>query len=66
VLVVTTTVGVLHRVLGNTTNLGPAVPLDRVLVVGPTGLQERLVGTAAAGNDADLGPDRRGDRLLSA
>ena len=32
-LVVTTTVGMLDGVLGNTTDLGPAVALDGVLVV---------------------------------
>merc|ERR1739840_44487 len=41
---VTTTVGMLHGVHGNTTNLGPAVPL--VFVVSTTSLQDGLVDTS--------------------
>jgi hypothetical protein len=37
-LVVTTTVGVIHGVHGNTTSLGPGVALDGELVLGATGL----------------------------
>jgi hypothetical protein len=54
-LVVTTTVGVLHRVHGHTTDLGPLVALDAVLVVGTASLEDRLVGTATAGDDTDHG-----------
>lgn len=65
-LVVTTTVRVLHGVLSHTTNLGPAVPLDGVLVIGPAGLEEWLIRPASAGDDPDLGPDGGWDRLLPA
>lgn len=66
VLVVTTTEGMLHGVLRHTTNLGPAVALDGVLVVGAPGLQERLVRASSAGDDANLGADLGGDGLLPA
>merc|ERR1711924_378949 len=46
VLVVTTTVGVLHWVHGAATNLGPAVALDAVLVEGTASLHHGLVGAA--------------------
>lgn len=65
-LMVTTTVGMLHRVHGNTTHLRPAVALHLVLVVGTTGLQDGLVDTTTAGNDADHGAVGRGDNLLGA
>jgi hypothetical protein len=52
-LVVTTTVRMLHRVHGNTSNLRPAVTLDSVLVVGATSLQHRLVNTTTSSNDTD-------------
>ena len=53
VLVVTTTVGMLNGVLGNTTDLGPAVALDGVLVVGTASLEEGLVDTSTTGDDTD-------------
>jgi len=65
VLVVTTTEGMLHGVLRNTTNLGPGVALDRVLVIRTSSLQEGLVQTPSTGNHADLGTDIGWDRLLS-
>merc|ERR1711890_224463 len=46
VLMVTTTMRVLHRVHGHTTNLGPAVALHTVLVVRATSLEHRLVHAA--------------------
>jgi hypothetical protein len=48
------------------TNLGPAVPLGLVLVVGPAGLQHGLVNPAAAGHNAHHGPVGGGDYLLGA
>lgn len=63
-LMVTTTVGMLHRVHGNTTHLRPAVTLHLVLVVGTTGLQDGLVNTTTAGNDADHSAICRWDDLL--
>jgi len=65
VLVVTSSVGMLHGVLGYTTNLGPAVALDGILVVGTSGLQQWLVGTTSSGDDTNLGTDGGGDGLLS-
>ena len=64
VLVVTSAVGVLNGVHGNTANLGPLVTLDAVLVVGATSLEERLVEAATAGNEADHGARLVGDGLL--
>ena len=66
VLMVTTTVGMLYRVLGYTTNLGPAVSLDGILVVGTAGLEQGLVGTTTSRYNANLGTDGRGYRLLTA
>lgn len=65
VLVVTSSEGMLHGVLGNTTNLGPAVTLHGVLVVGTSSLKQRLVSTSTSGNNTDLGTDVRLDSLLT-
>jgi len=65
-LVVTTTVGMLHGVHGHTTHLRPAVALHLVLVVGTTGLQDGLVDTTATGDDANHGAVGRGHDLLGA
>ena len=51
-LVITTTVGMVHRVHGHTTYTWPAVTLSLVLVVGSASLQERLVDTSTAGNNS--------------
>ena len=64
-LVVTSSVGMLYGVLSYTTNLRPAVALDGVLVVGTSGLQQRLIGTATSGNNTNLGTDGGRDGLLS-
>ncbi len=63
-LVITTTVGMVHRVHGHTTHTWPAVTLGLVLVVGSAGLEERLVDTTTAGNNSNHGPVGRGDDLL--
>jgi hypothetical protein len=63
-LVVTTTVRVIDGVHGNTTSLGPAVALDSELVLGTRSLQERLVGTATTGNNADHATGAGVDDLL--
>jgi len=55
VLMVTTTMRVVHRVHGNTLHIGPSVTLCLVLPVGVTGLKQRLVGTTTTGDDADHG-----------
>lgn len=64
-LVVTTTERMLYGVLCHTSNLGPAVPLDGVLMESASGLEQRLVGTSSAGHDANLGANVRGDGLLA-
>ena len=66
VLVVSSSEGMLHGVLRHTTNLGPAVALDSVFVVGTSGLEQGLVGTSASGDNTDLGTDLRVDSLLTA
>lgn len=65
-LVVTSSEGVLHGILGHTPHLGPLVPLHTVLVVGASGLEDGLIGTASSGDNADLGAGEGGDGLLSA
>ncbi len=64
VLVVTTTVRVVDGVHSHTTSAGPRVPLDLELVVSTTGLEQGLVDTTTAGDDADGGTRGRGDGLL--
>jgi len=66
VLVVTTTVRMLHGVLSDTSDLRPAIPLDGVLVVGPSRLEKGFVSPASACHDADLGPDGGRNSLLPA
>ena len=51
---------------GNTTSLGPAVALDRELMLGTRGLEEGLVGTATASDDADHATGVAVDDLLGA
>lgn len=65
-LVVSSSVGVLDGIHGNSTHLGPLVTLDAVLVEGAAGLEEGLVGAASASDDADLGTAGGGDGLLAA
>ena len=52
---VTTSVGMLNGVHGNTSNLGPAVTLNLVLVVLVTGLQDGLVNSSTASNHTNHG-----------
>lgn len=66
VLVVTTTVGMLHRVHGHTTDLGPGVALGLVLVVGVSGLEEGLVHTTSTSDHTDHGAAVGVDDLLGA
>jgi hypothetical protein len=63
-LMVTTTVGVLNRVHGNTSDLGPAVTLDLVLVVVVTGLQNGLISSATTSDDTNSGAGVRLNDLL--
>jgi hypothetical protein len=62
---VTSSVRMLDGILRNSTNLGPAVALDGIFVVGISGLQQRLIGTATTGDDTNLRSDRRGHGFLS-
>merc|ERR1712036_211723 len=54
-LMVTTTVGMLDWILGDTTHLWPAVSLHAELVVGAAGLEHWLVDSSAAGDEAQRG-----------
>mmetsp|Transcript_24236 Transcript_24236/g.38015 ORF Transcript_24236/g.38015 Transcript_24236/m.38015 type:complete len:302 (-) Transcript_24236:49-954(-) len=65
VLMVTSSEGMLHGVLSHTTNLGPAVTLHGVFVVGTSSLKQRLVSTSTSGNNSDLGTDIRLHSLLT-
>ncbi|KAI3485285.1 hypothetical protein L1887_51398 [Cichorium endivia] len=66
VLVVTTTVRVVDGVHSHTTGARPRVALDLELVVGTAGLEQGLVDTATAGDDANGGTRGGGDGLLGA
>ena len=50
-LMVTTTVGMVHWVHSHTTYTGPAVTLHLEFVVGSTGFQQGFVNTATSSND---------------
>merc|ERR1712222_230080 len=65
-LVITTTVGMLYGVHGNTTDLGPAVALGLVLVVRGTGTEKRLVNATTTGDDTNDGTAVRLENLLRA
>merc|ERR1719216_756188 len=65
-LMVTTTMGMLDGVHGHTSDLGPAVPLDSVLVVSTASLEHGLVASTATSDDADDGPVLGGVELLEA
>ena len=65
-LVISSSVRVLHGVHGRTAHLGPAVPLHSVLVVVVAGLQHRLVHAAATGDDAHDGTARGWQALAAA
>ena len=63
-LMITTTMGMLHWVHGNTTDTRPAVALCLVLVIGTTSLHDWLVHTTTTGDDADHGTAIGGQDLL--
>merc|ERR1712072_1523231 len=65
-LMVTTTVGMLDWILGDTTHLGPAVSLHAELVVGATGLQHWLVNSSAASDETERRTVSAGVQLLDA
>jgi hypothetical protein len=64
-LMVTSSVRMLHGILSNTTNLGPAVALDGVFVVSTSSLEQRLIGTASSSDNADLCSDSGWNSLLT-
>jgi len=63
-LMVTTTVGMLDWILGDTSNLGPAVTLDTVFVVGSAGFEDRLVNSSTTGDETKNGSVLAGEQLL--
>jgi hypothetical protein len=63
VLVVTTTVGVVNGVHGNTSGSWPRVPLGLHGVVLPACLQEWLVDSTTTGNDTNNSSASRVDDL---
>jgi len=65
-LVVTTSMGMLNWIHGNTTDLRPAVPLHPELVVRVSCLQEWLLGTATSCHLANHGTAPARDDLLGA
>ncbi len=66
VLMVTTTMGMLNRVASHTTDNGPVVALDSVLVRGTASLQHRLVQAATTSNNANNSTALGGNHLLGA
>jgi hypothetical protein len=64
-LVISSSVGMLYGILGNSTNLGPAVALDGVLVVSISSLEKRLIGTSTSSDDSDLSTYEGRNSLLS-
>jgi len=66
VLVITTSVRMVHRIHGHTTHAWPAVALHLVLVEGTASLQHRLLDTASARDDAHHTTARSGHSFLLA
>ena len=54
-LMITTTMGMLYWIHGNTSHLGPAVSLVLVLVVRASGLEKRLVKSSTSSNKSHHG-----------
>ena len=65
VLVVTSSVGMLHRILRDTTNFRPAIALHRVFVVSSSSLEKGLVGTSSSSYNSNLSTDCRWDCLFA-
>merc|ERR1719481_337158 len=63
-LMVTTTMRMLHRVHSHTTNFRPAVPLCLVLKICTPSFQQGLVNTTSTSNDSHNSPVCRGHSLL--
>ena len=66
VLMVTTTMGMLDGVHGNTSDAGPVLLLGMGLVVGSVRLEEGLVAPLATGDNTDHGTRRALDGLADA
>ena len=64
-LMVTSSVRMVYRVHGNTTSLGPAIPLNLVLMHSTRSLKERLVGSSTTSNDTNHTTGSGGNNLLS-
>ena len=65
VLMVTSTVWVINRVHGDTSDNRPAVALGLVLVVGVSGLEKGLVSPSSSGDDSNHGTGVAWDNNLS-
>jgi len=65
-LVITTTMRMVHGVHSNTTSAGPVVTLGLVFVECTTGLEERLVHTSTTSDNADGRARAAADRLFRA
>jgi len=65
-LMVTTTVWMLDWILGDTSNLWPAVSLHAELVVGSAGLEHWLVDSSTAGDETEHGTVSAAVELLDA
>jgi len=63
-LVVTTTVGMVHGVHSHTTSAGPVVTLSLEFMVCTAGLEQRLVDTSTTSHDSDRRTRRSRDGLL--
>jgi hypothetical protein len=64
-LVISTSVGMLYGIFSYSTNLGPVITLDSILVVCVSSLEKRLVGTSTSSNNTDLSTDPRRNSFLS-
>jgi len=64
VLVVTSSVRMISGIHSHTSNSGPSVSLSLVLVIGNTGLQQRLVDSSSSSNEANRSSAGRVDGLL--
>lgn len=64
VLVITSSVWVVHWVHGHTTSSWPAVSLDLEFVVGTSGLEHGFVDSTTSGNDSDHTSSSGWDNLL--
>ena len=64
-LMITPTMWMFHRILGHTTNFGPTIAFDGILVVGPSGLEQWLIRPTTAGHNANLRSHGTGHRLFA-